>query len=127
VIRSLALMCAALVMTGAAAAKAIETRGVTFRGNRVQARLTLRIDPLARGKNALRVTLRTRRAGAAVFRLSAVAQLDVSERRFELRSFVVEARPNAALVEVAWRRRGIAETHRQYLLARVGSLKATPP
>jgi hypothetical protein len=125
VIRLPAVIFAALIAISAAAASVIETRVVTFRGNRVQAKVSLRSDPLAHGRHGLRVSLSTRRPGASAFRLVAVAQLDVWRGGFEPRSFVVEPRRNSALVRVAWRRRGTLKTHRQYLLARAGSLRFT--
>ncbi len=69
VIRLLAVMtCAALVASAAAAAKVIETQTVTFRGNHVQARVTLATYPKAHGRHALYLFLRTRRPGAVAFR-----------------------------------------------------------
>ena len=128
VIRLLAVMtCTALVASAAAAAKVIETQTVTFRGNHVQARVTLATYPKAHGRHALYLFLRTRPPGAAAFREIALAALDDSRRRFEVRSFVVEPRWKAALVKVVWQRRGLVKTHRQYLLARVDSLRLIPP
>jgi hypothetical protein len=94
--------CTALVATAAATAtaKVIETQTVTFRGNDVQARVTLATYPKAHGGHALTVLLRTRRPGADAFREIALAYLDVSRTGFETRSFVVEPRWKAALVKV---------------------------
>ena len=81
VIRLLAVMtCTALVASAAAAAKVIETQTVTFRGNHVQARVTLATYPKAHGRHALYLFLRTRRPGAAAFREIALAALDDSRR-----------------------------------------------